>query len=207
MTDPTDPTSATSRPAPQAADATEGGADPDALALAAAEELVEVVDRSGAVLDVVPRSVMREQRLRHRCTYIVVVDLQERLVVHQRALWKDVWPGRWDVAFGGVVGVGEDWGAAAHRELLEEAGVEAGLQALGGGPYDDDDVSVLGRVYLARHDGPFTFPDGEVVRSDRIPLDEVEGWIARTELCPDSLALAAAAFGMLASPANPGADR
>jgi 8-oxo-dGTP pyrophosphatase MutT (NUDIX family) len=115
-------------------------------------------------------------------------------------LWKDVWPGRWDVAFGGVVGVGEEWGPAALRELREEAGVEAGLQELGGGPYDDVDVSLLGRVYLARHDGPFTFPDGEVLQADRIPLDEVEGWIAGHEVCPDSLTLAAAALGGLAGP-------
>lgn len=174
-----------------------GPADP---AAAAADEPVEVVDESGAVLDVVPRSVMRSQRLRHRCTYIVVVDLDERLVVHQRALWKDVWPGRWDVAFGGVVGVGEEWGQAALRELREEAGIDAGLQALGGGVYDDLDVSVLGKVYLARHDGPFTFPDGEVVQADRIPLDQVEGWITDHELCPDSLALAASALGALTGP-------
>lgn len=174
--------------------------DDEAHAGAAAAELVEVVDEQGQVLDVVTRAEMRAGRLRHRCTYIVVVDLAERLVVHQRALWKDVWPGRWDVAFGGVVGVGEDWGAAALRELAEEAGVEAGLQELGGGAYDDGDVSVLGRVYLARHDGPFTFPDGEVLRSERIPLDDVEAWITSHELCPDSLALAAAALGMFAPP-------
>ncbi|MCU1372449.1 MAG: Low-specificity L-threonine aldolase [Ilumatobacteraceae bacterium] len=173
-------------------------------AAAAALELVEVVDAAGTVLDVVPRSVMRAQRLRHRCTYIVVVDLDERLIVHQRALWKDVWPGRWDVAFGGVVGVGEDWGEAALRELREEAGVEAGLQDLGGGPYDDAEVSLLGRVYLARHDGPFTFPDGEVLQADRIPLDEVEPWIAGRDLCPDSLLLAASALGTLAGPPPPG---
>jgi len=163
-----------------------------------------VVDEAGTVLDVVPRSVMRAQRLRHRCTYIVVVDLSGQLIVHQRALWKDVWPGRWDVAFGGVVGVGEDWGAAALRELQEEAGVEAGLQALGGGTYDDNDVSLLGRVYLARHDGPFTFPDGEVIQADRIPIDDIEGWIAGRDLCPDSLTLAANALGLLIGPPPPG---
>ena len=177
--------------------------DPEDPAVAAAGEPVEVIDASGVVLDVVSRSVMRAQRLRHRCTYIVVVDLSERLVVHQRALWKDVWPGRWDVAFGGVVGVGEDWGAAALRELREEAGVEAGLQELGGGPYDDVDVSLVGRVYLARHDGPFTFPDGEVLQADRIPLEEVERWIAGRELCPDSLTLAASALGALTGPPPP----
>ena len=174
-----------------------GDADP---AGSASVEPVEVVDETGAVLQVVTRAEMRAQRLRHRCVYIVVVDLDERLVVHQRALWKDVWPGRWDVAFGGVVGVGEEWGDAALRELEEEAGVQAGLQEIGGGAYDDFDVSVLGRVYLARHDGPFDFPDGEVVQADRIPLDDVEGWIAEHELCPDSLTLAATALGLLAPP-------
>ncbi|MEZ5138411.1 MAG: NUDIX domain-containing protein [Acidimicrobiales bacterium] len=177
--------------------------DPGDPAAAAAEQLVEEVDLQGRVLRVVPRAQMRAERLRHRCTYVLVVDRDERLVVHRRAGWKDVWPGRWDVAFGGVVGVGEDWGAAAQRELLEEAGVEAGLQALGGGAYEDDDVSVLGRVYLARHDGPFTFPDGEVVASDRIALDDVAGWMAAHELCPDSIALATGAFGALLGPGSP----
>lgn len=185
-------------------DDADGASEPDgAHAAAAGAELVEVVDEAGNVVDVVTRAAMRAGRLRHRCTYIVVVDLSERLIVHQRALWKDVWPGRWDVAFGGVVGVGEDWGAAALRELQEEAGVEAGLQEIGGGRYDDSDVSVLGRVYLARHDGPFTFPDGEVVQADRIPLDDVEAWIADHPLCPDSLTLAANALGLLTTP-DPG---
>lgn len=168
-------------------------------AAAASAELVEVVDEQGGVLDIVTRAEMRAGRLRHRCTYIVVVDSNEQLVVHQRALWKDVWPGRWDVAFGGVVAVGEDWGTAALRELEEEAGVQAGLQEIGSGVYDDFDVSVLGRVYLARHDGPFTFPDGEVLTADRVPLDDVEAWIARHQLCPDSLTLAANALGGLFS--------
>lgn len=161
---------------------------------AADAERVEVVDLDGTVVDVVARAEMRRGRLRHRCTYVVVVDSDERLVVHRRADWKDVWPGRWDVAFGGVVDVGEDWGAAAQRELQEEAGVAAGLQDLGGGAYEDDDVSVLGRVFLARHDGPFAFDDGEVVEVDRIPLDDLEVWLDAHELCPDSLALAAGAL-------------
>lgn len=159
-----------------------------------ADQMVEVVGLDGGVLEVVTRSQMREQRLRHKCTYIVVVDHDERLVVHQRAPWKDVWPSRWDVAFGGVVGVGEDWLDSAKRELLEEAGIESDLLELGTGTYDDSHVSVLGRVYLARHDGPFTFVDGEVVASDRVALDEIENWIRTHEVCADSLAIAAGAF-------------
>src|SRR5690606_5285189 len=85
----------------------------------AASEPVEVVDRNGTVVDVVDRARMRAKRLRHRCTYVAVVDAADRVVVHRRADWKDVWPGRWDIAFGGVVAVGETWDAAAARELAE----------------------------------------------------------------------------------------
>src|SRR5947209_15330433 len=85
-------------------------------------EQVEILNERGAVVDVVGRDVMRAENLRHRAVYVAVVD-GKRLLVHQRAAWKDVWPARWDIAFGGVCGVGERWSDAAIRELAEEAGV------------------------------------------------------------------------------------
>ncbi len=155
----------------------------------AATELVEVVDVDGVVVEVVPRAKMRAERLRHRCTYIAVVDSDRRLVVHQRAPWKDVWPGRWDVAFGGVVGVGEEWSVAAARELREEAGIEAEVELVGSDRYEDADVSVLGRIYVAHHDGPVEFVDGEVVAVDRVALSDLDGWLATHQTTPDSVAL------------------
>ena len=152
-------------------------------------EAVEVVAVDGTVERVVTRAEMRRDRLRHRCTYIAVVDRRDRLVVHRRADWKDVWPGRWDVAFGGVAAVGEGWEDAAARELAEEAGVVADLELLAEGPYDDGEVAVLGRVYRARHDGPFTVPDGEVVELDRVPLSGLDDWLRDRPVCPDSVAL------------------
>ena len=172
--------------------------DEAASAAAAARESVEVVAVDGTVERVVPRAEMRAGHLRHRCTYVVVVDAEDRVVVHQRAAWKDVWPSRWDLAFGGVVDVGEGWLDAARRELAEEAGVTAELLEVAAGTYDDEDVSLLGHVYLARHDGPFSFPDGEVVASERIPRTEVLAWIAGRPHCPDSVALAGPALGRFA---------
>lgn len=153
-------------------------------------ELVEEVDEGGRVLSVVSRADVRRRNLRHRAVYVLVLDSGGRLLAHRRADWKDVWPGRWDVAFGGVAGVGEAPGDTARRELAEEAGVQAPLEPLGGGRYEDGEVRVLGEVFMARSDGPFTFPDGEVVETAWVAPDGLPAWVGGRLLCPDSVAIA-----------------
>jgi len=96
-------------------------------------EPVEELDALGKPLRVVTRAEMRAGNLRHRAVYVLVLDRAGRLLAHRRADWKDVWPGRWDVAFGGVAGVGEAPLETARRELAEEAGVAAPLERLGEG--------------------------------------------------------------------------
>jgi isopentenyldiphosphate isomerase len=153
-------------------------------------ELVEVVDETGAVVEIVTRAEMRAQRLRHRTVFIAVVDPGgSRLLVHRRADWKDVWPSRWDLAFGGVVAVGEGWDDAAVRELAEEAGLVADLEHLGSESYDDTDVRELSEIYLARSEGPFSFPDGEVAEVAWADLSEIDAWLADRAVCPDTVAL------------------
>ncbi len=156
----------------------------------AAQEPVEEVDEDGRPLRVVSRAEMRARNLRHRAVYVLVVDSRGRLLVHRRAGWKDVWPGRWDVAFGGVAGVGETAAETAQRELAEEAGVAAALEPLGSGGYADGEVRVVGDAFLARTDGPFTFADGEVVDSAWVAVEELPGWLAGHSVCPDSVAIA-----------------
>jgi 8-oxo-dGTP pyrophosphatase MutT (NUDIX family) len=156
-------------------------------------ELVEVVDDDDRVLAVVTRAEMRARRLQHRAVFIAVVDAADRVLVHRRSEHKDLWPGWWDLAVGGVVGAGETYDAAAERELYEEVGLRGTPDAVGAGRYVDDDVALVGRCYLLHHDpqrhGAPRALDGEVV--------ELE-WVARTALAelvttrpflPDSVAL------------------
>jgi len=156
----------------------------------AADEQVEVVDEDGRVLDVVTRAELRARNLRHRAVF-VVVRANGRVLAHRRADLKDVWPGRWDLAFGGVVGVGEGWGAAARRELAEEVGISAGggLRRLGGGRYEDEDVRLVGEVFEVESEGPFTFTDGEVVAVEWVREDRLDSWTAGRAMVPDTLAL------------------
>jgi len=157
-----------------------------------ADELVEEVDASGRVLRVVTRAQMRAERLRHRCTYIGVVSVDgSSLLVHQRSFDKDVFPGWWDVVAGGVCAVGEPWAASAARELAEELGVTGvPLVDVGGGVWTGPDVEVVGRAFVARCDGPFTFADGEVVQARFLPWPEVDDLVRTEPVCPDSVELA-----------------
>jgi 8-oxo-dGTP pyrophosphatase MutT (NUDIX family) len=153
---------------------------------------VEHVDADGTVLEVVTRAEVRARGLRHRATYLAVVDGADRLVVHRRADWKDIYPGFWDVAFGGVCDPGETWQQAAFRELAEEAGLSAadlrppGLIELGAVDHADEYGIAIGRFYLVRTDAEIVPVDGEVVQVDRIHLDDVEEWAAQRKVSPDS---------------------
>ena len=154
------------------------------------DELVDHVDREGNVLGVVTRAEMRRRVLRHRCVYLVVCTSDGEVIVHRRADWKDVWPGRWDLAFGGVATAGESWDAAARRELAEETGIiDVDLIPMGSGAYTDRDVAVVGRVYRAVWDGDLVFADGEVAESARVPITALERWMMDRSLCPDTVAL------------------
>jgi isopentenyldiphosphate isomerase len=153
-------------------------------------ELVDVVDEHDQVVATVTRAEMREGRLRHRCVAIVVRSSAGDVLVHRRSDLKDVWPGRWDLAVGGVVSAGEDYVAAAHRELGEELGVIVSrLIRLGRGVYEDADVRELTEVFEITHDGPFHFTDGEVVEARFVSVPELDRRLERDAFVPDMVAL------------------
>ncbi len=112
-----------------------------------------------------------------------------RLVVHQRAGWKDVNPSYWDIAFGGVCGVGETWLESACRELVEEAGLTTPLIDLGSGRYTDDHTDIVARCFVAATEDEPTCPDGEVIELDVIRLGRLDEWLSGRPVCPDSVAL------------------
>ena len=154
------------------------------------EELVDIVDDDDNVTATVTRSEMRARRLQHRSVGIAVFSSEGRLLIHRRSDTKDIWPGWWDIAAGGVVAAGETYEDAARRELTEELGIsDTTIEYVGSGHHVDDDLAALCRGYRIVHDGPFTFADGEVTETRWVTFDELDAMLATHRFLPDSLAL------------------
>lgn len=159
------------------------------MAPASPHEEVDVVDENDVVVARVSRAVMRRERLRHRSVFVLVRDSSGRVLIHRRSELKDLWPGWWDIAIGGVVGAGEGYDDAARRELQEEAGIDAAPTFVSSGAYDDEEVSLLARCYEVVHDGPVEARDGEVAEFRWVTTGQLRNLTAQQRFLPDSLAL------------------
>jgi 8-oxo-dGTP pyrophosphatase MutT (NUDIX family) len=126
-------------------------------------EIVQIVDENNTEIAAVARWMMREQQLIHRASYILVFNQDGELFVQKRTKTKDVYPGYYDVAAGGVVLSGESYEESAKRELAEELGVEGVvLTPCFDHYFEDTGNKVWGKVFRCRHEGPFTLQEEEI---------------------------------------------
>ncbi|RIV39741.1 NUDIX domain-containing protein [Micromonospora radicis] len=93
-----------------------------------ADELLDIVDERDRVVGQARRGEAYAGRLRHRCVFVLAREATGRIFVHRRTAGKLVFPSRYDMFVGGVVGAGESYDEAALREAEEELGV-SGLPA------------------------------------------------------------------------------
>ena len=141
-----------------------------------AEEIIQIVNENNREIAAIARHLMREQHLIHRASYILVFNAAGELFVQKRTMIKDIYPGYWDVAAGGVVLAGESYEESAERELSEELGVSGvKLDFLFDQYYEDQSNRVWGRIFTCTHEGPFTLQPEEVeygrFMEPRIALD------------------------------------
>ena len=89
-----------------------------------------------------------------------------------------------------VVSAGEGYDDAALRELDEEVGVTGvPLVEMGVGTYSDEEVSLVGRCFMVKYDGPLVLRDGEVVAIEWVSQNDLLKRLAERDFLPDSKTL------------------
>ncbi len=154
------------------------------------EEIVTIVDAANRVVGAAPRWKMRAEMLPHRATYILVFEPNGRLFLQKRTATKDIYPGCYDVAAGGVVLAGETYEASAKRELAEELGiVGVRIQRHFDFYHQDDRSRVWGRVYSCRYGGTIVLQPEEIESGEFLDIQQVLDMSSREAFTPDGLAV------------------
>ena len=134
------------------------------------EEYLEIVDDTGRVTGIAPRSRLHgNPSLIHRVVHVLVFHREGALLLQKRSLSKDVAPGMWDTSVGGHILPGEDAMSAAKREMQEELGITGCEPAylysyIHRGPYETELVT----TYHCISSGDIRFCRDEI--------DEVRFW-------------------------------
>jgi 8-oxo-dGTP pyrophosphatase MutT (NUDIX family) len=156
--------------------------------MSAADEIVAIVDEHNHVVGATPRREMRAKRLPHRSTYILVFNTPGHLYVQKRTMTKDVFPGYYDPAAGGVVLAGESYEVCARRELAEEMGIQdVPLLWHFAFYFADAHSRVWGGVFSCVYDGEIVLQEEEVESGAFLPIDDILRRAQTEPFTPDSM--------------------
>jgi isopentenyldiphosphate isomerase len=137
------------------------------------DEIVSLVDVNDRVIGQAPRARVRNEGLIHRVTYIFVFNSKGQLLLQKRTPLKDLFPGSYDAAAGGVLLAGETYERSAGRELHEELGIRVPMQAHFKHYFDDGFNRYWGRVFSCQHEGPFELQPSEVQCVEFVDMERV----------------------------------
>lgn len=139
------------------------------------EEIFDIVNERDEVIGRAPRSEVHARGLLHRAVHVLVFNAKGDLFLQKRSKTKDREPSRWGAACSGHVDSGEDYDAAAVRELGEELGwrpdkpLRRVLRVEACRETDQEFVW----VYRCDGEGPFTLNAEEI---------ETGGWFSRPRI-------------------------
>jgi 16S rRNA (adenine1518-N6/adenine1519-N6)-dimethyltransferase len=146
-------------------------------------EQFDVVDASDGVIGRASRGTVHARNLRHRAVHIFVCNGRGELFLQKRSPWKDKHPGKWDSSAAGHLNAGENYDAAARRELTEELGLPAGavqakaLEEIGRLDAGEATGWEFIRLYRTVSDGPFHWPAAEIEWGGFFPLPIIDDWV------------------------------
>ncbi len=144
------------------------------------DEYVDIVDEDDRVVGNAHWKDMMEKHLLHRTSNTIVLNSKGEIFVHRRADNLKLYPGMWDVKFGGSVRAGESYEEAAKRELKEEAGIDNPIIHLLFRLKSRRMENMVNRaVFKCVYDGEISLDESEVAEGRFMKLDEVKSRLER----------------------------
>ena len=140
------------------------------------QEPFDVVDTQDRVIGRAPRREVHTRRWRHRSIHVLVFDTTGRVFLQKRSQAKDSCPGTWDSSCSGHLDAGEDYDAAAKRELREEIGLAPVAPPVRWLRLEASERTgwEFVWVYRLRSEGPFTLNPAEIESGEWFAPDEVD---------------------------------
>jgi isopentenyldiphosphate isomerase len=155
---------------------------------AGGEEWFDVVNERDEPVGRALRREVHARGLWHRAVHVLVFDKAGRVFLQKRSMHKDLSPGLWDSSCSGHLDAGEDYDAAAVRELAEEIGVRVATA-----PARWFRINACVEtgwefvwVYRLQHEGPFTLHPHEIECGEWVAPEDVTRTIATQpeKYCP-----------------------
>jgi len=151
------------------------------------EEMIDVLDDEGNFLETLPRSIVREKKLNHEGSDVLVFNSKGQLFIQQRAAIKALDPLLWDIINGGWVSSGEDVEESALREIEEELGIKnTKINFLTKILFEADDRKYFGNIFYCIYDREMVFQEIEVAQGKFIELEELEELFKKEKFTPIS---------------------
>ncbi len=144
------------------------------------EEIFDVVDENDQIVDSKGRGEVHVNNLRHRAVHIWLFNGRGELFLQKRSPWKQNHPNLWCSSTAGHVDSGESYEEAAHREMLEEIGVDSELVKIWKIEASPQTGHEFLEVFVGRSEGPFRFAPGEVETGAFFPVTQIQRWLEQT---------------------------
>src|SRR3989338_3488382 len=113
--------------------------------------------------------------------FLLFIQIQKKIYLQERSRMVPYLPGCYCTSAGGHVGSGESFEQAAQRELQEELGIQTFIRKIHSFIYAQDEQKRFIELFIAFHDGPFYFKDGEVESGQFFSFEEAQNLIEKGE--------------------------
>lgn len=135
------------------------------------DEIFDLVDERDKVIGSVRRGdAHHDPSLLHRSVQVLVFNDQGEVLLQRRSPHKDLFPNYYCASASGHLNQGEDYAEAAEREAREELGVALDLTQIGKVLLRTPRETEMTAIFVAQHEGPFTFSPTETRGGDFFTL-------------------------------------